>query len=176
MANIISNRKSGFITRSGVKRRETVWFGATVLANTLASGTPVFVAALNAAGLALRPFTIVRSRGWSYVVTDQEAADEVQSAAVGLAVVSDQASAIGVTALPTPVTDSASDLWFVYDWNASDFRFGDATGFGKVGNFREIDSKAMRKVEDGQDVVQVVENTGTGADFRIFVRMLVKLH
>jgi len=159
-------------------RRETLWFSVIETLTVVATGTPVLLGTLNAAALAQRPFTFVRSRGFVYVDTDQEAADEHQSAAVGQAVVSDQATAIGVTAVPTPVTDSNSDLWYVYEWAVSDFKFGDGTGFGRVGNGVQIDSKAMRKVEEGQDAITAVElgATSSGATVTLVIRNLIKLH
>ncbi len=60
MANISTGRKSGFIIRGGAKRRETVCFGGASFAQVLAANTSVaLVLALNAAALALRPFTVV---------------------------------------------------------------------------------------------------------------------
>ena len=79
MANLRTGRKSGFITRGGVSRRETVWFG-DVYTNTAvaAANTAVLLSSLNAAALALRPFTIVRTRGQLSIRTDQTAATEQQ--------------------------------------------------------------------------------------------------
>jgi len=91
-------------------------------------------------------------------------------------VVSDQAVAIGITALPTPVTDNGSDLWYTYEWllaNATDL-----TDLAVGGVFKEFDSRAMRKVEDGQDLIEVVESgTSTfGLNITTFQRTLIKLH
>ena len=59
----------------------------------------------------------------------------------------------------------------------SDLKFADSTGFAKVGTTYEIDSKAMRKVEDGQDVGVMVENGPmNGVTLLTFTRILVKLH
>ena len=95
--------------------------------------------------------------------------------------VSDQAVAIGVTAVPTPTVDGSSDLWHVYEFLAGRFVFGTGVGFTDVGVDRIIDSKAMRKVEDGQDVINVVEGPGAaltvnGSIIKGFTRILVKLH
>ncbi len=91
--------------------------------------------------------------------------------------VSDQASAIGVTAIPTPITDLGSDAWFLHQVLSGRFEFNDATGFGDVGRVGEIDSKAMRKVDIGFDIVSVVEaSLGTGSRINIGGRRLVKLH
>ncbi len=51
MANIRTSRKSGFILRSGVRRRETIWFAdaATAFTTIVAANTAVLVSSLNAA-------------------------------------------------------------------------------------------------------------------------------
>jgi hypothetical protein len=95
MANISVSRKSGFIQRSGQMRRKTTWIGGAYANIVLASGIPQIVTSLGAAALALRPFTIVRTRGVLLIGTDQEAADEAQRVIYGEAVVSDEASAVG---------------------------------------------------------------------------------
>ena len=171
-------RKSGFVRRNNVMRRETLWIGAVSTSVTLAStGAVSLLSQLDASGLALRPFTVVRTRGSFHVRSDQVAASENYGVAMGFAVVFEQASAIGVTAVPTPNTDINSDAFFVYESIASRFEFVSGTGFdpaaGLVVNY---DSKAMRKVEDGFDVVQTWEVTSTSAAIRDTFRMLVKLH
>ena len=165
--------------RGGGARRQTQWLGVIPTSTTIAGGTgAVLVNSLNAAALALRPFTIVRCVGELYIISDQQAASELQGAAYGSAVVSDQAVAIGVTAIPTPFTDISSDLWFLYQamWNS--FAFGDATGFANEGTRYPYDSRAMRKVEEGEDVVGVIETSGITNGVTVFNwgRMLIKLH
>ena len=159
------------------QRRLTSWFqfiptdtnftGAT-------GGTVLFT--LNAAALALRPFTIVRTRFALLFRSDTEAASEAAAGAFGMAVVSDQATAIGVTAVPTPITDMASDFWFVHQimYNQSSLQ---ATGITETASQIEIDSKAMRKVDIGQDLVIVAE-AGVGGGFNLMAggRMLVKVN
>ena len=49
------------------------------------------------------------------MVSDQTTASEGFHAGMGFSVVSDQAFAIGVTAVPTPMSDIDSDLFFVYE-------------------------------------------------------------
>ncbi len=160
-------------------KRQTLWFFFAPAANTVSGGSAVLTHSLNAAALALRPFTIVRSRIEIFIRSDQVAATEDQSAALGFAVVSDQASAIGVTAIPTPVTDMGSDLWFVHQ-NLFGSEFGDSAGGNGAARGRGwiVDSKAQRKVEDGQDVIAAVEDAGLGGGTRIFMagRVLIKTH
>ncbi len=182
MPHIRTAGKSGFIRRSGGRVRETLWIGGTAFSQTLvATTTTALVISLNAAALALRPFTIVRTRGIILVNSDQNTASEDYGASFGMAVVSDQAVAIGVTAVPTPTADNPSDLWFVYEFLIGRFVLGTNVGFVDAGRERVIDSRAMRKVEDGQDVVSVVEGPGAGLTangsvIHAFHRMLVKLH
>jgi len=136
-------------------RRQTTWFQySPAIATMTAPGGTLFFS-LNAAALALRPFTVVRSHFHIGLRSDQAAAIEEQIAGVGLAVVSDEAVAVGVTAVPTPITEMGSDLWFVHQLiYASESRVVDKT---REGQYISIDSKAMRKVGVGQDIVLVVE-------------------
>ncbi len=97
--------------------------------------------------------------------------------AVGRCVVSDQAAAIGVTAVPTPITDQDSDLWIMYEQQFG--RFG-GTAVEEVGKLMQIDSKGMRKVDDGQDLITVFE-TGASTESLSMIsvyggRTLIKLH
>ena len=181
MANIRTGRKSGFILRSGVMRRESVWFTipfATVVLGT--AGSVILLGSLNAAALALRPFTVVRTRGIWYNQSDQTGALELYATSLGYAVVSDQAIAIGVTAVPTPETDRGSDLWFVYESMAGQFTFISGIGVEAIsGEVHRYDSKAMRKIDVGQDLSITMENSAlfaTGTTNVHAARMLVKLH
>ena len=180
MARISTSRKSGLVLRGGSMRKETLWFkGLEFLQVIGGAAAPVLLGSLNAAALALRPFTVVRTRGAIHLSSDQIAADEVYGAAYGQAVVSDQAAAIGVTAVPTPVTDDNSDLWFVFEYMFGSFVFSDATGASESGITQTtIDSKAMRKVQEGEDIVLVLERAtnGFGITALGYTRMLIKLH
>jgi len=178
MANVIVGRKSGFIRRAGVMRRATEWLflphSQTVQG---ASATAVLIASLNAAALALRPFTVVRTRLDWLCFSDQSAATENFVGNIGVAVVSDQAIAVGVTAVPTPATDLGSDLWFLHQiWHGRFELVG--TSINTDSQSKEIDSKAMRKVDEGQDMAFVVE-AGIGESGLATVvagRVLIKLH
>ncbi len=179
MARLNVGRKSGFILRGGVSRRQTFWFSGLEVRSALAAASTAAVqTSLNAAALALRPFTIVRTRGVLFLRSDQEGASENQDIAYGNIVVSDQATAIGVTAVPTPATDSQSD-WYVYERMINRFQLFTAVGFHpNAGMFMAFDSKAMRKVTEGEDVLTVVETDAisAGATVSSFARILIKLH
>ena len=177
MPAIRTSRKSGFITRGGRQRCETVWLNFPFAQNTeAASATASFVYALNAAALELRPFTVVRTLFDWLCISDQSAATEVAIGNFGLCVVSDQASAIGVTAIPTPATDQSSDLWFlIQPWIVQSQLIGSDWGTNLVP--RSIESRAMRKVDIGQDVVGATEAGIGGSGVTIYTvgRMLIKL-
>ncbi len=172
--------RRGFVTRGRRQVRDTLWFGMAETVTTIASANgAAIMLSLNAAALALRPFTIVRTVGYFAVRSDQTAANEIYDAAVGYAVVSDQSVAIGVTAVPTPWTDLGSDLWFVHQMKMDRFMF--ISGIG-VENSQvrgwQYESKAMRKVENGQDVIVVGESSslGNGCVIHYAARMLIKLN
>jgi len=172
-------RKSGHVLRRGVMRRETLWlFNSPANTAIAAAATGVLVATLNAAALALRPFTIVRVRGLLFASSDQLAIAENYSVSLGYAVVSDQAAAIGVTAVPTPEADRGSDLFFVYESIHGRFGFSTAAAWGDVGHTQVIDSKAMRKVSDSEDIAITLDTSAVsnGVSVTQSSRMLIKLH
>ena len=172
-------RKSGFVRREGRMRRETLWVPIPpVSTNITGSGTSLIYTA-SAAEQALRPYTIVRTHLFLEFESDQLAATEDWWAAIGFAVVSDQASAIGVTAVPTPITDLGSDAWYLHQFGKGAILFGDLTGFqASTGKQVQVDSKAMRKVEDGFDNIVTIESfTGfSGVAVATAGRQLLKLH
>jgi len=163
--------------RGGHSVRETQWIAAggwTNITMTTSGGTILF--SLDAVGLALRPFTVIRSHFELLLISDQAAAIEVQLGAIGVCVVSDQASAIGITAVPTPITDAESDLWQTHQFYAADE--SNLTDRTKNGTHMSVDSKAMRKVNADEDLLTVVEmdTTGNGQILSVAVRQLIKLH
>jgi len=165
--------------RSGAPRRESLWIGITETRNSIAAAsTAVIINSSSAGALALRPFTIIRTRGYLTVRSDQEVADETFGIALGFAVVSDQALAIGVTAVPTPSTDLGSDLFFVYETILGEFIEGATNTSMQDQPYVRYDSKAMRRVNEDQDIAFVVETPSTSSSGLVqhVGRMLVKLH
>jgi len=161
-------------------RRSTLWIDIGAGSSTQTAAGGVITNSLNAGALLLRPFTIVRTHMEMYFFSDQVIASESISAAIGGAVVSDQASAIGVTAVPTPVTDAGSDLFFFHRWMFGRFTFVTGTGVdGNGGESFSVDSKAMRKVNEDQDLLIILElSTAGGGGWTMITggRILVKLH
>jgi hypothetical protein len=161
------------------RSRETRWLSLapSITAFSAIGGTLLF--SLDTDELSIRPFTIIRTHLQIGVLSDQLIASEDQVGAIGVAVVSSQSEAVGVTAIPTPITDIGSDLWMLHQIFMNEFTIISSVGFNHDGWHQyAIDSKAMRKVEDGQDVVVVAELSGVSSGFVLTVggRMLVKLH
>ncbi len=174
-------RFRGNTTRSFRRsRRETRWLSLPVVRTTLASSSSAaIILVLTAAEKAERPFTIVRTRLIMHVLSDQVAASETYQVALGGAVVSDQAVGIGVTAVPTPQTDRLSDLWFLYEDVCAQVIIGATSTIQEpAGTQVRVDSRAMRKVEEGEDIIFTLENSsiGDGTITTVAGRMLVKLH
>ncbi len=173
-------RKSGFVRRGNRMVRETSWIGISeVSTNLAAANTAVLVNLGNAALEAEAPFTIIRTRiHWS-MRSDQTAAAELQQVAFGVCVANSPAVVAGIASLPTPFTDLGSDVWLMHEILATKFTFVSGVGFESVtGLNKDMDSKAMRKVEEGENVVFILENGSltAGTDNLTAGRMLIKLH
>jgi len=177
MARFIGRSRFPAVAVRG-QRRKTAWLSNPPALFTFTTSGGTLLGSLAAGALLLRPFTIVRYRGVLQVTSDQIANTEDQVGAYAMAVVSDEAVAVGITAVPTPITDQDSDLFFVYQSFLNSFYVSSAIGTGKRGEIYHIDSKAMRKVEIGQDLIIVAELSAVGEGFRIIDqgRFLLKLH
>jgi len=163
----------------GVSRsvRQNTWIGIDLAPTNIGGGATTLLGSLNAAGLLLRPFTIVRTRIFVLVFSDQEVAPETSEGSLGAIVVSDQALAAGAASIPSP-TSQADAPFFVWEPFVNFLRFGDDTGIQEPAGTRlNVDSKAMRKVGVNEDIAFQTENaSGQGYTITLQGRMLVKLH
>ncbi len=91
---------------------------------------------------------------------------------------SDSAVSAGITVIPEPVADADSDLWMLHQWYAGSFTFSSAIGIQTELPFITVDSKAMRKVNNDQDLVLVLEggSAGEGSNIQLMGRILIKMH
>jgi len=171
-------RRSGFRTRS--VRRATTWFGGPEgpsgsISSTSSNLFPIGITALDPGVTAIRfhgslllgLVTAVASGGFDW--------------AFGIAIVSENAAGVGITAIPTPIADEDWDGWMVH-------RTGSLIAISSavpsewvsvnVSERVELDSKAMRKFKQTDVMVAVldVEESGTAA-MRAFLRsrILVKI-
>ena len=158
------------------KPRTSLWLSAGAAETTIVAGTATLFASLNALALALRPFTIVRTRLLMSILTDQTAADEFVQGALGAQVVTETASAAGVASVPTPLSEADADFFvyapFMNQYNTGTSEF-ERTG---PGSFWTIDSKSMRKVGTDDDIVFTIENRANGFNVALEGRILIKLH
>ena len=170
-------RRGYRVVRVGSSRLNE-WFSAGLAPTTLSAGTTL-LATLNAAALALRPFTIVRTRMAICYTSDQAVASESSQGIFSMQVVTQAAASAGVASVPTPLNETNAD-YFVYQAIGFDFSLATAVGFTREqgGNvFTAVDSKAMRKVGNDDDVAWVVQQrSAIGAIIGLEGRFLVKLH
>ncbi len=159
--------------------RTTLWLSAGVTNTTVGGGALVLFASLNAGALALRPFTVVRTRITMSATSDQLAATELSQGVLALQVVTETAVAAGIASVPTGITEADADFFVYQPWINS---IVSATSVGIIenggaGNSWIIDSKAMRKVGTDDDIVTTVENrTAGGINIALEGRILIKLH
>ena len=126
--------------------------------------------------------TLVRTRGLlGLTLNTAAAAGDGYTGALGIGVVTASAFAIGVTAVPTPLTDAGWDGWLYhefFDVRAGDRTAGDSNWEAAIARYT-VDSKAMRKIEDEEKtvfaVLEVVEQGTAQVEVSFDSRVLVKL-
>ena len=162
-----------FRPRAMSRRRKTGWSRGpggistrSAVGNTLLGVTSVAV---------LDGLTLVRVRGEVLIWTTAVAATTDHFAgAVGIANFPENAVGVGITALEVPTTDADWDGWL---WH-SFFTVGGTGDFSSVARI-PIDSKAMRKVKEGDTLAAIfsVETEGgtTVASVSMSTRVLDKL-
>ena len=163
-------------------KKTMIWLGDNPVSapSTVPANSALLFSVLNAGALALRPFTILRSRGIIRWESDQAAVSEQPNGAFGEIVVTDNATTIGVTAVPDPISDPDAD-WFLYQSVFADFNFLSSVGFNEYAgdaNVFAYDSKAMRKVGPNDDIAGVIsnQNSAHGGKFMTIGRQLIQLH
>ncbi len=163
--------------RSGSRPRTTTWTSNTsATESAIAAATKVLVANFVLGG----PITIMRVRGLLTWRSDQVTVDEVVMGAFGLCLVTESAITAGVASIPGPFTNADDDVWFAHQfvYDRLEFQSGTGVGQGMTTHVQyDLDSKAMRKGEDGQSVAVVWENghASSGATATENFRMLFKL-
>ncbi len=170
-------RRSAVGTFRAQQRRQTEWIGSADFTGftTLGVGSVVLDQNLTGAQVsAISPFTIVRTVGLFAIKSDQVVAAEEGMAATGAMVVQEAARVAGVASIPTPIAEIGDDAWFSFQLGA--WSGGPIEG-GPVRTYH-FDSRAQRKVEDGDAVVWTVENSdgAFALQYSLWFRMLIKVH
>ena len=126
--------------------------------------------------------TLVRTRGSVlFKISASGSANNKLNGAFGIIVASDQAVSIGITALPSPITEIENDwvVWVPFTGSA-DLAATTQTDLGAF-SLVQFDSKGMRKMKEGESLVGVFEvfqsdaTTGTFVDIVAQYRMQFKL-
>jgi len=120
--------------------------------------------------------TIVRTRGDISIVPAVLSADLEVVGAFGVGVVSAQAFAIGITAIPKPFDDANWDGWYV--WQAINFVVeagATVQSFSPADRIITVDSKAMRKIADNEVLVLVAQSQQGAFRISAPLRTLLKL-
>ena len=126
-----------------------------------AGSTKVLVATLTLSNPEINE-TIRRTTGILQVFSDQVAASESQFGAVGMCVVSDAAVTAGVASLPGLITDRNDNLWFLWTPFLQSFFVATAVGTqARLGALYAMESKAMRRVQEGQQVAIIAETASS---------------
>jgi len=110
--------------------------------------------------------TIARIRGYFTLNLESIAGvGEGFAGAIGMGLVSSASFAIGVTAVPTPVTEAGWDGWMLhqfFDVRAITATIADGANAASIVFRTDLDSKAMRKFQDDMTLMAVVEVTEIG--------------
>ena len=140
------------------RRTDYTWQGSGVemTALDISSSSIVTVASANLAA------TVMRCRGRLMGQLDTGGADERVSIVLGLIVADDDQLAAGVSAFPTPAADADAEWIWVGSLLVSS---GAEAAVVEDGLFDRIslDSKAMRRVKQNDNVVLVAETPANGS-------------
>jgi len=169
-----TGRSSTLVRGRGI-RRSTEWgvFSPTGFTN-IPAGASVLVGSFSGATLAsVVPGTIVRVRGSLLWQSDQVAADEDQIGAVGLSVVSENARVAGIASVPQPTPVGWGDDKFFMTLAMQNSGIGGIAAGRQHIQQQDFDSKAMRKLNDGDGIAIVASNWGAhGANLVFAFRIL----
>ena len=168
--------------RGQAPRRATDWIGGiNVAANTtaIAAGVSQIVASFDSRTNASVswPCTVVRARGYLTVSAGASNASLNAQGAFGMCIVNGEAFDAGAAAIISPWTEAFDDRWFYHTYWSWDL-LRTAAGENIYSGFQHvIDSKAMRKFENGDVIVWMIENASADpAEFQVNIRTLLKVH
>ena len=159
-------------TSSSRSARLTQWIGPPDQAYVNVAGGG---ATLVSSSTFEEPITLIRNRGVFSVAPQSPAADLEFVGAIGIGIVSAEAVAIGITAIPTPFTDADWGGWMVWRSFAGVWDVSSDIGRAISSWTLEIDSKAMRKISPNEAGVLVVESQSGAIQVADGVRQLIKL-
>ena len=175
----MARRSSHDRVRTGSRRR-TGWEegpGTQTLVSLTTSGSSVVGLGFSTS---IDGFTVARMRGYVEMFLNAAVGADGNgfAGAIGIGIVSSAAFAVGITAMPTPITEITWEGWLYHRFfslHSSDITAGDVDHRNESW---EIDSKAMRKLDSDDTIFVAVEATETGTaqlNVRVGTRMLMFL-
>jgi len=139
------------------------WAGFEFGPQAVEGSTKVILGSFTSSGI---DETVVRVRGLITCASDQFAAIEQPVAAVGMAIVSDDAFVAGIGSLPGPVTDISTDHWMM--WQAVGSHATSNTASMQLGIF-QVDNKAQRVIHKGSRLVVMAEGMDGAASQGVII-------
>jgi len=166
-----------FRSQIGSQKRQVTWVGpAAQGAVNVASTGATLLSFFSPSDAGLTKATVVRTRGAVTISPQVFSADVIIHGAYGEGIVSDQAFAAGISSVPEPFTEADWDGWFVWRSFTLELAVADATGKILPAQLTfEVDSKAMRKVGDGETLITVAESFLGAFKISSHTRTLFKL-
>ena len=156
------------------KARLTQWVGPADQAFVnVATGGSTLVALVSFE----EALTVIRNRGGFAHKPQAYSSDLTYAGAVGMGIVTAEAFAIGITAIPTPFSDADWGGWMVWRSFAqqNELQGTAANVIFPAAVVMEIDSKAMRKVTPNEVLVIIAESQSGAFALSAGIRTLVKL-
>ena len=158
-------RRSGLSRRIQVPRRSRTWSlgpGGTGVTVFTASSVAILGSGVTPVGT---ESTLARTRGLLEIfLTGATSAGDGFQGAFGIGKATAAAFTVGVTAIPTPITEVAWDGWLYHRFISLHAPATVSAGVTPAVTERiEIDSKAMRKITDEEVFFAAVEFTEIGA-------------
>ncbi len=137
------------------------WSRFTAGSTVAAASTKALVGAFNLSNVDIGE-TTRRTIGEIWTFSDQAATTETFTGAFGLIVATSAAITAGAASLPGPVTERSDNGWLVWQGFQGGIQFATSVGFqSNVGKYYAIDSRAMRKVQEGYGIAVMMETTSS---------------
>ena len=175
----MARRQRGFSPGRQALRRKTSWGlgpGGTGATQVTSSGALIVGAGASATDDGL---TLVRTRGsFDMQIADTAGISDAIIGAMGIGIVTAEAFAIGITAVPSPITDDVWDGWLFHQYFGYSPGLIISTTLVSAGYRIPVDSKAMRKLDFGDTIFFGLETVETGTvvlNVMANSRLLVKL-
>ncbi len=170
-------RQRNFAGMGASRRRLTEWVSLRANFSDFTSGQTKVVSSLSQAQLRdFVPCTIIRTVGLLVVAADTNfITNQTYSGAVGGCLVREDARISAV--VPDAFENSGDDVWFWHQFFAAIIDDRADSDIVVSQNFM-VDSKAQRKVVDGDALIFTAQGGGEsdGFDLALYLRILLKLH